>query len=139
MTKANTKHRRNALAVLAGIHRRTLPDGSRIGEIPVTGDRPAVIDAADLDRLLDIGLHPVWHLNGANGFRYVRARFSVGHLAPNKVQVARAIMEPLPGFIVKHLDGDRLNLRRANLVCVKGVSQAKARERFFDQLPIAAE
>jgi hypothetical protein len=52
------------------------------------------------------------------------------------VQVARVIMEPSLGFVVKYPDGDKLNLTRRNLyVAETSLTRAKACEQFFGVMP----
>lgn len=138
MTHAQPTPRRKVRDVAANVCRRTLADGSRIAEVPLPRGRTVVIDGADFDRLLEGGVSPAWFLNGnGKGLHYVRAqarRFGV----PNLVQVARLITEPPPGCTVRYLDGNRLNLRRANLAIVAAASRAKARERDFGLPPAPA-
>jgi hypothetical protein len=137
MTHAQPKARRKSRDVLPNISRRTLADGSRIAEVPLPRGRAATIDEADLDRLLKGGVSPAWFLNSnGNGLHYVRSNAPAAFGVPNLVQVARLIVEPPPGCTVRYLDGNRLNLRRANLAIMAAASRAKARERDFG-LPAA--
>jgi hypothetical protein len=139
MTDLKTKTRRSASEVASDIWHRTLPDGSRIAEVPLTGGKFVTVDQADLDRLNALGMSPAWSLNSnGRGHHYVRAHAPSAFGVPSLVQVARVIMEPPPGHVIKYLDGDRLNLRRINLAAVRRTSRAKARERFFGDLPEAA-
>ena len=118
---------------LAAIRKVTLTDGSRVAHVPLADGRSATVDAGDLDRLLALGLSPTWVLNDAgNGHCYVRTRFPTALGNTNNIQVSRAILEPLPGHVVRHLDGNRLNLRHCNLVAERRATRAKARERFFE-------
>lgn len=137
MTHANANTRRNSRDVLANIRRRTLHDGSRIGEVPLRGADAVTLDEADLDRIHSLGISMAWFRNGGG---YVRAQAPARLGIPNLVTVARIIMGPLPDMVVKYRDGDRLNLRRKNLYLDEATrTSAKARERFFEPLAIAAE
>jgi hypothetical protein len=138
MTDTQPKPRRRAIDVAMSIHYRRLADGSRIADVPLPGAQGlrVTLDAADFDRLMDIGMSPAWFTNGGG---YVRAEAPASFGVPNLVQVARVIMEPPPGCIVKYRDGDRLNLRRSNLLVVEASrTTAKARERFFGEMAEAA-
>lgn len=139
MTHRKQKTHRTSEQAARAAHRTTAPDGGRIVIVPLTGGRSATIDEADYEWALSIGLSPAWVLNDAgNGLCYVRSRRSAEFGATNNVQVARVLMTPPPGCVVKHADGDRLNLRRANLSVVEGPSPAKARERHWRRQEIAA-
>jgi hypothetical protein len=121
------------MGVPVAIHRTTLSDGSKVARVPIAGGACATIDQADLDRLASLGLTLKWVFNDAGrGNRYVRTRFPAALGNANNIQVARAIMAPPPGCVVKHRDGDPLNLRRKNLMVVRQGSQAKARERLWE-------
>jgi hypothetical protein len=57
-------------------------------------------------------------LDAHSGFSY--ANVNVTGMAGGMVGLSRLIMDAKRGKNVKYLDGDRLNLRRNNLVIVKG-------------------
>jgi hypothetical protein len=140
-TNARPRSRRTARSVKADIWRRTLADGSRIAEVPLRDGGFVTVDHDDLARILSLGISPAWSLNSNGGRqRYVRAQAPRALGVPSLVQVARVIMEPPSGRVLKYRDGNRLNLRRANFYLEEpGRTTAKARERHFGNLPIAAE
>lgn len=123
--------------------RVTAPDGGPIVLVPVPGSLdPVTVDEADYDLILSHGFSPTWFLNGVGAkYRYVRThrRASVG--ATNNVQVARLVVPEVPrGCVIKYADGNRLNLRRANLMVVPQASRAKGRERRWmaEDAPLAS-
>lgn len=81
--------------------------------VPVFGaDALAVVDAADFDRLRWLGVPDQWHLQRGGGFGYVACR-----VAGRCTLVARLLLEAPPSRIVRYRNGNRLDLRMANLVC----------------------
>ena len=137
MTDIQHKTRRKAREVAADIWRRELPDGSRIAEVPLSCGGFAIVDEGDLGHVLAPGISPAWFLNGGG---YVRTRAPTRLGIGNNVQVARVIMEPPARCVVKYRDGNKLNLRRANLYLEKtNRTPALAREQHFGALAAAAE
>lgn len=78
-----------------------------------TGKAPAVLYLHDYERVQAITGNASWFLNSSgNGHHYVR----VWHVpTARNVMVARLILDVESGNI-RHQDGDRLNLRRENLI-----------------------
>lgn len=94
-------------------------DSREIVRVPLCNSKHAArILAVDFDRLRTTGVSDQWTLNGVGEYQYVRCPVSenVGDLDT----VARLILHAPPGRIVKYRDGNRLNLRRDNLVLVPG-------------------
>lgn len=91
-------------------------DGAPVVHVQMSNARGtfATFDAADYDRLRK--LYPGrWRLNdNGRGAIYVRA-VRPGEPSRN-VNLAREALQPEPGRIVRYRDGNRLNLRRSNLL-----------------------
>lgn len=88
--------------------------GQTLVLVPVLGStRPATIDPEDFERLRAEGLTDQWILNGCGPHQYVRC--AMRNHRGRVVTVARLITGAPPGRCVKHMDKDRLNLRRSNL------------------------
>jgi hypothetical protein len=100
MTKHSASYRRGA-------------DGRVLVHVALSNsDRCAILDQADYEAVIaKIGLTS-WYLNGAKGFQYVRAHEKGGK---RFVTISRVILDSPYRAAVKHLDGDRLNLRIDNL------------------------
>ncbi len=92
--------------------------GRQVVCVPLAkGLGPAVVDAADYDTLMRLGLSSQWLVNGpAPG--YVRA--PVNGALGSLVGVSRIIMVAGAGRRVRYLDRNPLNLRRNNLRLVDG-------------------
>jgi len=75
----------------------------------------AKVDLADFERLRSEGYGKAWFVNanGSRGQRYVRCNGLPGE--PSLRQVARLITGAGPREVVRHADGNRLNLTRRNL------------------------
>lgn len=108
-------------------------DGQEIALVTLKGGDVAKLFTDDYERLMDVGVSPNWFLNrdgsGARGYvrTHVPARFGWGNVA----QVARLITQPvMRGLILRYADGDRLNLRRDNLVAREGRTNATAWEQW---------
>lgn len=98
-------------------------NGAPIVIVPLATGQTARVDLADWEALLLRGVSPNWTRNTAvNGFAYVRARAA----GQNLLMVAREILGARPREIVSHRNGDRTDLRRANLKISTG-GRAKAR------------
>ena len=91
-------------------------DGDPIAIMPLAQGEPATVDADVLDELVRQGvtLNWTWNLSG-DGYGYVRAEGPV-----NLVTIARVIMKPPLGFIVRYRNGNRRDLRRKNLYLERG-------------------
>jgi len=99
-------------------------DGKAIVLVPLANHaQPAKLFPEDLELLSSSGLGMAWTFNPAgNGTPYVRAYANVhGKL----VTVARLILGVGRGRRVQYRDGDRLNLRRDNLVATQGYAKGK--------------
>jgi hypothetical protein len=106
--------------------RTTDDDGTAVVSVPL-GKAPfkrATMLAEDFDFLMKLGLSPAWNL--ARG--YVTA---TAHLAPGgHIYVARVLLDASPGQSVQFIDGDPLNMRRANLKLVDNGGSVR-RDRMF--------
>lgn len=95
----------------------------------------AIVDAEDFDRLMSLGFSPRWFPSGdGQGRSYVCVAPPPGSALNHstRVNVARLIAPPASrGVVVKYADGNRLNLRRENLIGRRAETNAKAREGSF--------
>lgn len=87
----------------------------------------ATVDQADWQGLAEEGFPTRWFLNKSgsrkrdkSGQPYVYVRFAPDRFAGNLETVARTIMWPGVGRVVRYRDGNRLNLCRSNLVVENG-------------------
>jgi hypothetical protein len=101
-------------------------DGEAIVLVSLANHRePAKLFASDFEGLMRQGVSGMWTLN-SNGYgsEYVRCPASgKGRL----FTVARLIVRPAKGQVIRYRDGNRLNLRRDNLIVRSG--RALNRER----------
>lgn len=101
----------------------THDDGLEIAHVPLRNRQrevigTAIIERGDLEALQAAGVPTPWFLNtSSSGHAYVNApeRDHRGRSLP----VARAVLGTGKGTIVRYRDGNRLNLRRANLYLAK--------------------
>jgi hypothetical protein len=97
-------------------------DRKEIVLIPLANhSEPAKILREDFDALLAAGYSSSWTFNAADSrskYRYVRC--GVWKRRGQLASVARLILNSPRGRVVKHRDGDRLNLRRDNLFLATG-------------------
>lgn len=107
--------------------RATAADGTPIMRVPLAGGQIAIIDAADFDRLREMGMSDQWTFNaaGKNLPSYVRAS-GVRGTCRTLVTVARLIMGAGYRMWVRYHDGDPLNLRRRNLYLDGGINGGDA-------------
>lgn len=97
--------------------------GQPIAVITLADGRTARLDARDWEALLQRGVSPNWLLNSVGGgFAYVRAKTP----GQRVVMVAREILGARPGEIAGYRNGDRMDLRRSNLMLSRG-GRAKPR------------
>lgn len=98
--------------------------GQRIAHVALFGNEHVVtLYAEDLDRVLADGWSPNWFLTstgGRNRYVLVNARSPKG--TPRSLTVARLVAQVGKGQMVAYADGDRLNLRRDNLLVRKGTA-----------------
>lgn len=94
-----------------------------LGNLP---GRFAKVDLPDLQRLQSEGYGKAWFVN-SNGGRllYVRTHGLPGD--PSLLQVARLITRAGRREVVRHADGDRLNLTRRNLQVIPRAKHMAAR------------
>ena len=94
-------------------------DGRKLARVPLAHrSECAVLDYEDFGELLERGYSTQWHFNhnGKPHMRYVRC----GGDEVRLTAVARLILGAGPRTHISYKDGDRLNLRRENLVLRKG-------------------
>ncbi|MGE7470057.1 hypothetical protein ACQKLX_11495 [Bosea sp. NPDC003192] len=93
--------------------------GLPVVRVPLANlDAHAIVDVADYDTLLALGVSPNWSFDG----RIVRVGFRPG----NTRRVARLIMDPPDGnYQVRHRNRNALDLRRDNLFLKKINRQPK--------------
>jgi hypothetical protein len=89
--------------------------GHRIAFVPIPPHSVAMLDLADLEALIEMGCSLSWWK--LNNIVRVCGRHSGDHLS-----VPRLILDAQPGQVVRHLNDDPLDLRRSNLVLVRGKS-----------------
>ena len=105
-------------------------DGEAIVIVTLSNGEKAKLFAEDYERLVEMGISPNWTANGnGNGQFYVRTKLTDALGWGNNAMVSRLIAPPTTrGLVLRHRDGNRLNLRRDNLEIVERRSRAKARE-----------
>lgn len=108
----------------------TASDGTEVIHVHLKGRQIAVVERADFDRLVRCGASPNWFLNfdGSGKFGYVRTRVPRRLGWGNVATVSRLIVMPNGGSVVRHKDGDRLNLRGDNLGRQKTATKASGWE-----------
>lgn len=79
-------------------------------EFPLTKGKVALVDVADL---LIVARYS-WHAQNKKGYWYARRVSTIDGLRYRE-SMHRRIMEPGPGLVVDHINGDGLDNRRANL------------------------
>ncbi len=84
------------------------PPDSQTRCIPLTQGKFALVDAADYDRLSGYRWHASADKAGNRWYAMTSTRGKV-------ISMHRFIMNPPPGMVVDHYDGNGLNNRRANL------------------------
>lgn len=101
-------------------------DGCPIVRIEIAR-RPGVfatVDAADYEAWVAAGLSVRWNLN-RNGSGTYRVCFSRRDVRGRNASVARQLLDPGFGRIVRYRDRDCLNLRRGNLEVTNGTARGQ--------------
>lgn len=106
-------------------------DGQQLVRIALaTTDQRATLYAEDFQRLTAAGFSSCWSLADVGyGVRYVLVcvrTLTPGRKGRRSLTVARLVAEAGKGQRVRYADGDRLNLRRENLVLEQGRAGAEA-------------
>lgn len=98
--------------------------GNRLAHVALAGtDLRATLLAEDLERLLAAGLSPHWSFAGSNGeARYIVVYVCGPQGRKRATTIARLIAGAGKGQVVTYADGDRLNLRRDNLLVRSGAA-----------------
>lgn len=100
----------------------TSPDTGPIATVRLANGLDAILDAPDMEELILRGFPTAWTFNdNGTGSAYVRTPTTHDNL----VTVAREIMNPAPGECVKYRNGNRRDLRRANLYLTNGARRAR--------------
>lgn len=85
-------------------------------------DHYATLYGEDFTALMDLGVSVCWSIHMGQ----------VKAVADNKpYPIARVLMDAAEGQVVRYLNGDRLDLRRDNLVLARGKSKYRARDLIF--------
>jgi hypothetical protein len=103
-------------------------DGQELTHVALANtDQRATLYAEDFRHLMDAGWSRHWALTNTGGrFEYVLAYARGPMNNPRTITLARLIAQAAKGQRVTYADGDRTNLRRDNLVIVKGGGLTKA-------------
>lgn len=100
-------------------------DGEAVVLIPLANhNEPAKLFRDDFDRLMAEGCSDQWMLN-SNGQGHAYVRVGNSNVAGQLESVARLVFNAGNGVVVKHYDGDRLNLRSDNLMTEKGYAKGQ--------------
>jgi hypothetical protein len=101
-------------------------DGRDIVSVPITGNRKVVLYEEDFDLLMDLGTPVHWttHLGS------VKARPARGY----DLSIARLIVDAGQGCQIKHLNGDKTDLRRKNLILKTGIGKRRTRDQLLEYL-----
>lgn len=105
-------------------------EGHLIVHVDLGKGRFAVVDHTDFARLMDLGLSPNWVYAPSGGdYFYVRVKPPKSFPKHTLASISRFILPPeRRGVVVRHRDGDVLNLRRSNLEHANGQTLATAWE-----------
>jgi hypothetical protein len=106
-----------------------LAAGGAIVRVPLGNRRGvyAILDRADWDAWIKAGRSRTFFLNdNGQGGAYVRFRDT--GTAGRVASVARTLVNPGPGKIVRYRDGQPLNLTRQNLVVTDGHARGQRRD-----------
>jgi hypothetical protein len=98
--------------------------GQHIAHVTLYGNEHVVsLYVEDLHRILGDGWSPNWFLTSTGGrHRYVLVNARSPKGAPRSLTVARLVARVGKGQMVAYADGDRLNLRRDNLLVRRGTA-----------------
>jgi hypothetical protein len=97
-----------------------------VREIPLTQGHVTLVDAADFDFLLQ------WKWRTFDGGRGHICAITNVHTPKGRrsAYLHRVLMQPAPGFVVDHIDGDPLNNTRANMrVCTRAENTRNGKKR----------
>jgi hypothetical protein len=103
-------------------------NGQQLAHVALANtNQRATLYAEDYAWLMSEGWSPFWSLTNTGGrYDYVLANARGPRDNPRTVTLARLIAQAAKGQRVTYADGDRTNLRRDNLVIVKGGGLTKA-------------
>lgn len=106
-------------------------DGQQLAHVALANtNKRATLYAEDHAWLMAKGWSPYWSLTNTGGRHdYVLANARGPRDTPRTITIARLIAQAAKGQRVTYADGDRTNLRRDNLVVVKGGGLTKANAR----------
>jgi hypothetical protein len=96
-------------------------DGRDIVSVPIAGNRRAVLYEEDFDLLMDLGVPVHWSMHLGS----VKARPARGY----DLSIARLIVDAGGNHQIEHLNGDKTDLRRANLILKTGIGKHRARDQ----------
>lgn len=102
-------------------------NGQRLAHVALAEtNQRATLYAGDLERVLADGWSPFWSYTSTDKTaphrRYVLVYAYNAEGRPRSLTVARLVAEVSKGQRVKYADGDRLNLRRENLLVKRGAA-----------------
>jgi hypothetical protein len=103
-------------------------DGKQLAHVALANTQQrATLYAEDYKQLMEQGWSPYWSLTNTGGrFEYVLSHAHGSTGTRRTITLARLIAQAAKKQQVKYADGDRTNLRRDNLLIVRGSGSAKA-------------
>ena len=99
-------------------------DGTPTTTVPLASGILVTLDSVDWDALIAAGYSPRWQINrNSVGDPYVRVTRS--RASGRAVTVSRLVMGAGPAQVVRFVDGNPFNLRRANMRLMPGYARRR--------------